>query len=145
VLASAVCLLWTLEYRSEVLHSWLEACQQAGVPCSDRFKLEAVLGNPVKVRTSMTQQNWGTIGPQDVQAPSNNCTALGFKRCCCMCPPCLLCVVCAAPLLSHKNVCVGSSHPLCSYLISLILLIPVLHACLFAVHAQHACLLVCLY
>jgi hypothetical protein len=38
-----------LFYRSDVLHTWLETCQEKGVPCSERFKLEAVLGDPVKV------------------------------------------------------------------------------------------------
>jgi len=41
---------FTASYRIDVLHSWLERCREKGVPCSERFKLEAVLGDPVKVR-----------------------------------------------------------------------------------------------
>ena len=35
--------------RSDVLRDWVSACQVKSIPCGERFKLEAVLGDPVKV------------------------------------------------------------------------------------------------
>lgn len=40
---------FTSTYRTECLKGWVKACTAKGVPCSDRFKLAAVLGDPVKV------------------------------------------------------------------------------------------------
>jgi hypothetical protein len=37
-------------HRSQAFHTWVEACQASGIPCNDKFKLEAVLGDPVKIR-----------------------------------------------------------------------------------------------
>ncbi|KXZ48211.1 DHC-9 protein [Gonium pectorale] len=41
---------FTAMYRSTVLSQWVSACQRTDIPCNDRFKLELVLGDPVKVR-----------------------------------------------------------------------------------------------
>jgi dynein heavy chain len=41
---------FTSSYRSECLTAWVAACQARSVPCSERFRLAAVLGDPVKVR-----------------------------------------------------------------------------------------------
>lgn len=41
---------FTSTYRTECLKGWVQACTAKGVPCSERFKLAAVLGDPVKVR-----------------------------------------------------------------------------------------------
>lgn len=32
------------------MNGWVKACQARGIPCNDRFKLEAVLGDAVKIR-----------------------------------------------------------------------------------------------
>ena len=44
---------FTASYRSDAVHDWVAACQARGIPCNDRFKLEAVLGDPVKVRSTL--------------------------------------------------------------------------------------------
>ncbi|GLI65190.1 hypothetical protein VaNZ11_008652 [Volvox africanus] len=41
---------FTAGYRSTVLAQWVTACQRNDVPCNERFKLEIVLGDPVKIR-----------------------------------------------------------------------------------------------
>nr|8GLV_Kg Chain Kg, DHC_N2 domain-containing protein [Chlamydomonas reinhardtii] len=41
---------FTALYRSSALGQWVQECQRRGVPCADRFKLETVLGDPVKIR-----------------------------------------------------------------------------------------------
>ncbi|KAG2490029.1 hypothetical protein HYH03_011494 [Edaphochlamys debaryana] len=41
---------FTAPYRASVLVQWVAACQKNDVPCNDRFKLETVLGDPVKIR-----------------------------------------------------------------------------------------------
>ncbi|GFR45764.1 hypothetical protein Agub_g7181 [Astrephomene gubernaculifera] len=41
---------FTAVYRSTVLSQWVSACQRNDVPCNERFKLEVVLGDPVKIR-----------------------------------------------------------------------------------------------
>lgn len=40
---------FTAAYRADVLRDWVTSCQAKGIPCGDRFKLGAVLGDPVKV------------------------------------------------------------------------------------------------
>lgn len=40
---------FTSSYRTSCLAGWVAACAAKGVPCSERFKLAAVLGDPVKV------------------------------------------------------------------------------------------------
>ena len=35
------------------MRDWVAACNGAGIPCSEKFKLETVLGNPVKVGWGM--------------------------------------------------------------------------------------------
>lgn len=40
---------FTSTYRTECLRGWAKACTAKGVPCSEKFKLAAVLGDPVKV------------------------------------------------------------------------------------------------
>lgn len=51
---------FTGSYRAYVLGQWVTACQRSGIPCNDRFKLEAVLGDPVKIR------QWNILGlPKD--------------------------------------------------------------------------------
>jgi dynein heavy chain len=40
---------FTSTYRHECLNGWVRACAAKGVPCSEKFKLAAVLGDPVKV------------------------------------------------------------------------------------------------
>lgn len=40
---------FTSTYRTECLGGWVQSCQANGVPCSDKFKLAAVLGDAVKV------------------------------------------------------------------------------------------------
>ncbi|GMH33280.1 hypothetical protein BSKO_01114 [Bryopsis sp. KO-2023] len=41
---------FTGAYRQDCLQSWVSSCQEKGIPCSEKFKLEAVLGDPVKIR-----------------------------------------------------------------------------------------------
>lgn len=44
---------FTAAYRSDVLRDWVRACQAKAIPCGDRFRLSAVLGDPVKVRLGL--------------------------------------------------------------------------------------------
>lgn len=61
--------------RTDILARWVSACQQAGVPCSDKFKLSSVLGEPVKVR----QWNiWGL--PKDDFSTDNAITVDQGRR-----------------------------------------------------------------
>lgn len=61
--------------RSEILWSWVRLCQSKGVPCNDRFKLSAVLGEAVKVR----QWNiWGL--PKDDFSTDNAITVDQGRR-----------------------------------------------------------------
>ena len=41
---------FTLPFREEVLTEWVATLREKNVPCSDTFKLIAVLGEPVKIR-----------------------------------------------------------------------------------------------
>ncbi|KAG2424716.1 hypothetical protein HXX76_014292 [Chlamydomonas incerta] len=41
---------FTALYRSSAVGRWVKECQARGVPCNDRFKLEVVLGDAVKIR-----------------------------------------------------------------------------------------------
>lgn len=43
---------FTATYRSDVMRDWVTSCQAKGIPCHDRFKLESVLGDPVKVQVT---------------------------------------------------------------------------------------------
>ncbi len=54
---------FTAAYRSEVLREWVAGCQAKGIPCNDRFKLESVLGNPVKVRAHALTSLWRALAP----------------------------------------------------------------------------------
>lgn len=36
--------------RSIAIGRWVEVCQASGIPCNDRFRLESVLGDAVKIR-----------------------------------------------------------------------------------------------
>lgn len=45
---------FTSTYRHECLNGWVKACTAKGVPCSEKFKLAAVLGDPVKVHECIT-------------------------------------------------------------------------------------------
>lgn len=40
---------FTSTYRTECLRQWVRMCAAKGVPCSEKFKLAAVLADPVKV------------------------------------------------------------------------------------------------
>lgn len=40
---------FTSTYRIECLRQWVRMCAAKGVPCSEKFKLAAVLADPVKV------------------------------------------------------------------------------------------------
>ena len=35
--------------RADAVQGWVSACQARGIPCNDHFRLQAVLGDPVKV------------------------------------------------------------------------------------------------
>lgn len=41
---------FTSEYRHDACHNWVELCKQAAIPCSEKFSLEKVLGDAVKIR-----------------------------------------------------------------------------------------------
>ena len=41
---------FTATYRQEAIVQWVEKCKEYEVPCSDVFSLNAVLGDPVKIR-----------------------------------------------------------------------------------------------
>lgn len=41
---------FTSEYRASASREWASLCKAAGIPCSERFSLEAVLGDPVRIR-----------------------------------------------------------------------------------------------
>lgn len=41
---------FTALYRSDCVKGWVASAQSRGIPCNDRFRLDAVLGDPVKVR-----------------------------------------------------------------------------------------------
>lgn len=72
LIAALVC-VW--HCRTDILARWVSACQQAGVPCSDKFKLSSVLGEPVKVR----QWNiWGL--PKDDFSTDNAITVDQGRR-----------------------------------------------------------------
>jgi dynein heavy chain len=40
----------TSPYRDKVMNEWIRVCKQKNIPCSNNFKLAAVLGNPVAIR-----------------------------------------------------------------------------------------------
>eukprot|EP00775_Hariotina_reticulata_P006671 gene6671-6895_t len=65
---------FTSVYRSDCLHGWVQACQAMGVPCSDKFKLGAVLGDPVKVR------QWNIWGLPRDDVSSDNAIAITSGR-----------------------------------------------------------------
>jgi hypothetical protein len=46
---------FTSTYRTECLRQWVRMCAAKGVPCSEKFKLAAVLADPVKVRSGLVQ------------------------------------------------------------------------------------------
>lgn len=51
---------FTSSYRAVCLRNWVQNCQDRGVPCSEKFKLETVLGNPVQIN------DWNIFGlPKD--------------------------------------------------------------------------------
>jgi len=41
---------FTSSYRAEVIPGWVEMCKELEIPCSDKFTLVNVLGDPVKIR-----------------------------------------------------------------------------------------------
>jgi dynein heavy chain len=53
---------FTAAYRSDVMREWVAGCQKHAIPCGDRFKLEAVLGNPVKVCVARSVCRMGDYG-----------------------------------------------------------------------------------
>lgn len=51
---------FTGAYRQDCIQAWVQKCQEMDVPCSEKFKLSAVLGDPVKIR------DWNICGlPKD--------------------------------------------------------------------------------
>lgn len=40
---------FTTTYRTACLKGWVQTCTLKGIPCSERFKLAVVLGDPVQV------------------------------------------------------------------------------------------------
>ncbi len=49
---------FTATYRSAAVKRWLAACGERGVPCNERFRLESVLGDAVKVGSGTRMREW---------------------------------------------------------------------------------------
>jgi hypothetical protein len=43
-------------YRSEVCQQWDQHCQELHIPCTDKFSIAAVLGDPLQIREWTTNQ-----------------------------------------------------------------------------------------
>ena len=42
---------FTAPYRDRAIEQWTAACITAGIPCAETFRMAAVLGEPVKIRS----------------------------------------------------------------------------------------------
>ena len=75
---------FTSPYRNDVLAQWVGMVQKEGIPCSDKFELSKVLGDPVKIR------EWNICG-------ANYCQS---RHCCRSCRCCHYCCRCCHRRLS---------------------------------------------
>lgn len=75
---------FTSSYRSECLEGWVRACTSKEVPCSEKFKLAAVLGDPVKVcgwTNRVTVKQSGFLVPTAATSPQSS-TQGHMLQCC---------------------------------------------------------------
>ncbi|KAK3261578.1 hypothetical protein CYMTET_29517 [Cymbomonas tetramitiformis] len=61
-------------YRDETLDKWLELCKEKEIPCSQSFSLNAVLGEPVKIRA------WNIQGLPKDEFSTDNAIMMDMAR-----------------------------------------------------------------